>query len=54
MNERRTKNKIKENVYHFQRESDDAGMHSVTGCIGILDKNADVELLLLVLANGIK
>jgi hypothetical protein len=44
----------KRNVDYCQRVSDDAGIYSVTGCIGIFGLNAVADVLLLfVFTNGI-
>lgn len=45
------KKKHNQNVY-CQRRSDDAGMYSVTGRVGIPAINADAVVLVLELANG--
>jgi hypothetical protein len=48
----RKKNK-KRNVHYCQRKSEDMGIYSVTGCIGILEITVDADGLLFIFSNGI-
>jgi len=52
MKKKKKKRKILKSIVYCQRRSDEAGMYSVTGRVGIPDIKTDAEVLLFELANG--